>query len=68
MNKLGFSVAEFCSLHGISRPFFYTLVKRGQAPEIMKLGTRTIISVEAATRWREKMERHLPTGTETKSA
>lgn len=68
MKKLGYSIAEFCALYGISRPFFYTLAKRGQAPEVMKLGTRTIISVDAATRWQEKMERQFSAITETKGA
>lgn len=35
---------------------FYKLAKSGDAPDIMKIGTRTIISVEAAGRWRAKME------------
>ena len=49
---LAFSVEEFCKAHGISIGFFYTLLKEGCAPEIMKLGTRTLISHEAAARWR----------------
>jgi hypothetical protein len=49
---LAFSVEEFCKAHGISIGFFYTLLKEGRAPEIMKLGTRTLISHEAAARWR----------------
>jgi hypothetical protein len=49
---LAFSVEEFCKAHSISIGFFYTLLKEGRAPEIMKLGTRTLISREAAARWR----------------
>jgi hypothetical protein len=49
---LAFSVEEFCRAHGISIGFFYALLKRGEGPEIMKLGTRTLISAEEAARWR----------------
>jgi hypothetical protein len=49
---LAFSVEEFCRAHNISVGFFYELLKRGEAPEIMKLGIRTLISHEAAARWR----------------
>ena len=49
---LAFSVEEFCRVHSISIGFFYALLKRGEGPEIMKLGTRTLISHEAAARWR----------------
>ena len=31
---------------------FYALLKRGEGPEIMKVGLRTLISHEAAARWR----------------
>jgi predicted DNA-binding transcriptional regulator AlpA len=49
---LAFSVQEFCALHGISRSYFYLLVQRGLAPRTMRLGSRVLISVEEATRWR----------------
>jgi hypothetical protein len=52
LQPLAFSVEEFCKAHGISIGFFYTLLKDKRGPEIMKLGTRTLISAEAAARWR----------------
>jgi hypothetical protein len=48
-----FSVAEFCKAHGdMSIGFFYVLQKRGEGPRTMKIGTRTMISLEEASRWR----------------
>jgi hypothetical protein len=50
--KLALSVAEFCQLHSISIGFFYELLKRGEGPRIMKVGLRTLVSIEEAARWR----------------
>ena len=38
-------------------PLFYKLRAKGEAPDIMKAGARTLISVEAADRWRRDRER-----------
>ena len=56
MSKAAYSVAEFCAAHGISRATFYNLLKAGLGPRIMKLGSRTLISTEAALEWRQRME------------
>ncbi len=50
------SVAQFCAAHNLSRATFYNLLKIGQGPAIMKVGKRTLVSVEAAQRWRSAME------------
>jgi predicted DNA-binding transcriptional regulator AlpA len=50
------SVAQFCAAHNLSRATFYNLLKAGHGPVIMKVGKRTLISVEAAQRWRDLME------------
>lgn len=50
------SVTEFCSAHRISRATFYNLVNDGKAPTLMKVGSRTLISIEAAAAWRRRME------------
>jgi predicted DNA-binding transcriptional regulator AlpA len=57
MTKQAWTIEEFCQSHGISRATFYNLMKRGTAPRIMKVGTRTLVSVDAAAEWRERMER-----------
>jgi hypothetical protein len=54
---MAFSVDAFCKAHQISRPFLYTLWNRGEGPEVMKLGSRTLIPAEAAAKWRERMTR-----------
>ena len=53
MEKLAFSIKEFCFQHDISRSKFYDLLRNGLAPKLIKLGKRRLISVEAAKEWRE---------------
>jgi hypothetical protein len=55
--KTMYSVSEFCREHGISRALFYTLLRKGQAPHVIKAGRRTLISHEAAEDWRLSGER-----------
>jgi len=50
------SVAEFCHQHGISRGTFYKLLGEGRGPKAIKVGRRTLISIEAAEEWRRRME------------
>lgn len=51
------SIAEFCQTFGISIPMFYKLKAKGEAPDVMKVGTRTLISDAAADKWRRDRER-----------
>jgi hypothetical protein len=46
--KLALSIGEFCASHGISRATFYNLRTVGQGPVEMRVGTRVLISTEAA--------------------
>lgn len=57
MNTLAFTVSEFCAAHGISRGTFYTLLSEGIAPVTFLVGTRRLISIEAAQKWRADMEK-----------
>ncbi len=50
------TVDEFCSTHRISRATFYNLLKRGDGPTIMKIGSRTLVSAESASKWRLRMQ------------
>jgi hypothetical protein len=44
-----YSVPDFCRLHGgISAAFFHKIVAEGCGPRLMKVGGRTLVSVEAA--------------------
>ena len=53
-----FTIAQFCAAHGISRALFYILKKNNEAPALMRVGRRVLISVEAATDWRTRMTEH----------
>ena len=52
-DKFATSIPEFCALHGISLGFFYVLDKQGLAPRTLNIGTRRLITIEEAARWRE---------------
>jgi predicted DNA-binding transcriptional regulator AlpA len=51
-----YSIDQFCASHNISRALLYKLLKAGNGPRVMKIGTRTTISAEAAAEWRHQME------------
>jgi predicted DNA-binding transcriptional regulator AlpA len=51
-----YDIPQFCTSHNISRALFYKLLNEGKAPSLMKVGRRTLISVEAAAEWRRRME------------
>ena len=51
-----FSIRAFCARHSISQSFFHKLRSLGLGPAIMKVGTRTLISSEAAAAWRRSCE------------
>ena len=52
-----YDVDEFASRHRISRATVYNLWKRGLGPKYMQVGSRRLISREAAAAWRRQMER-----------
>ena len=54
--KACYSVDEFCSSHAISRAMFYKLRADNKAPRTMAVGSRTLISYEAAADWRRACE------------
>jgi predicted DNA-binding transcriptional regulator AlpA len=54
--RLALSIPEFCEAHGISEGFFYKLKKQGEGPREMKVGARTLISLESAAEWRRARE------------
>jgi len=55
-NSLAMSIREFCRLHGISEDQFYKMKREGWGPATMKVGSRTLISHEAAAGWRRERE------------
>jgi hypothetical protein len=56
MNEDSMSLNDFCDRHGISRASFYLLKKAGEAPRLMQVGGRVLISREAAAAWRRERE------------
>lgn len=48
------TIEEFCESHRISRGFLNILKQRGEAPDIIKVGRRVLISAEAAAAWRDR--------------
>lgn len=54
-----FSIREFCDAHRISRSRFYEMIEANQAPTLMRVGHRVLISVEAAAEWRRNAEKGL---------
>jgi predicted DNA-binding transcriptional regulator AlpA len=50
------SIPQFCARHGISPQTFYRMKAEGIAPAMFKLGTRVLISREAAAAWRRERE------------
>ncbi len=57
MDQQCFTVNEFCEAHRISRARFYEMINQGVGPRILKCGSRTLVSVEAAAEWRRSMEK-----------
>lgn len=51
-----YSISEFCKAHNICKVTFYNLQKKGVGPKIMRIGSRVLISKEAAKEWRKQME------------
>jgi len=54
--RLALSIPEFCEAHGISEGFYYKLKKKGEGPREMKVGARTLVTVESAAEWRRAQE------------
>lgn len=54
--RAAYSISEFCKIHGIGRTLFYSL-PQDQRPEIMRVGGKRLISLEAAEAWRRRMEK-----------
>lgn len=55
-NSLAMSIKEFCRLHGISEDQFYKMRRESWGPTVMHVGSRTLISHEAAAEWRRARE------------
>ena len=55
-----YSVGEFCARRRISQQLFYKLKPQGLMPVTFNVGTRVLISREAADAWRRARENQQP--------
>ncbi len=51
-----YTIPAFCQRNNISQSFYHKLQVDGLGPRVMKVGGRTLISVEAAAYWRRERE------------
>ena len=51
-----YSIEEFAERHNLSRSTVYDLLAKGRGPRVIKAGARTLVSREAAARWRKEQE------------
>jgi hypothetical protein len=58
VERLAFTISEFCAAHGLGRSTYYQLKKRGQTPDEIRVGRVPLITVEAARTWRRKHSKH----------
>ena len=60
MDQASYTVDEWCTKHRVCRATFYNLVKSGQAPRYIKIGSRTVISYQADLDWQREHEAGAP--------
>ncbi|MBR0945916.1 MULTISPECIES: hypothetical protein [Bradyrhizobium] len=56
VERTAYSIAEFCEAYRISQMTYYRLARIGRGPNVMKVGRRTLISIEASEAWRRGCE------------
>ena len=52
-----YSIRSFCTAHHLSESFYYKMRTEGWGPDEMHVGSRVLISFEAAARWRAAREK-----------
>ncbi|PSO16792.1 hypothetical protein C7G41_36280 [Bradyrhizobium sp. MOS002] len=56
MEPKAYSIKQFCEAHSISVDTYFRMQRAASGPVRMKVGARTLISVEAAAAWRRERE------------
>jgi hypothetical protein len=51
-----FTVKTFCAAHDLSESFYFKLKNQGLGPREMRVGSRVLITFEAAAAWRAERE------------
>jgi hypothetical protein len=54
--KRSFTIGEWCAMRGYSRPYFYTLRREGNAPDLIGSGKAQRITDAADARWIKRQE------------
>jgi len=50
-----YTVAQWCAAWNLSRSTFYSMQRKGVGPEMLYVGNRALVTVEADRAWAEKM-------------
>jgi hypothetical protein len=50
--RCAFTIAEFCEAHRVSRSWLYGEWRAGRGPKVKEVGSKKIITTEAAAEWR----------------
>jgi hypothetical protein len=53
---MAMSIDQWAASINVGRDVFYDLQKRGEAPEVITIGRRKLITLESAARWLRKQE------------
>jgi hypothetical protein len=56
IEPMAYSIRQFCQAHNISVDTYFRAQRAGLGPVTMKIGARTLISIEAAAAWRRDRE------------
>jgi hypothetical protein len=59
-----YTVTKFCIAHRISRSKLYQLWRAGVGPRVIRVGTKILVTNEAAADWRRACERQAAAGAE----
>jgi hypothetical protein len=51
-----FTIKEFCDRYRIATSFYFKLQKQGKGPRTMRIGSKVLITAEAAADWAAAIE------------
>jgi predicted DNA-binding transcriptional regulator AlpA len=52
-----YNIKTFCAAFGLKESYFYLMKKRGEAPAITKIGSKTMIKVSDAKKWMRSLSK-----------
>jgi hypothetical protein len=57
IERRAYSIPQFCDAFSISVETYFKLARKGEGPRTFKIGSRTLISAQAAEQWLAERER-----------